>query len=324
MIVRMSMAHVQVGRRAKASSASIGKGASPLRSGAAPSSASAEHTAFHARPPRGLLMNNLPGVRGSNRREAMARLLAFHQPSEPTVATLDVAHPDGRPYPWLSCSASVSSAAAAGERYLVYQPFAGMCNQFSCLECAVALARVTGRTLVLPRWRPQYGWPWLGETPEYFDTAPLSKLVRCITLDELAKVRENCRTGEGVALLRLFLEYNPTWSDRGFELYPALRSLLEGLEYFAEIDADGQRLHLGCGGGDTEAGVPVVSAEVDRRISLGRPLRGEREVASYFADVPQPVLALDHAFNILVCRTNERGDSHAINSLLCHASPLPP
>ena len=50
----------------------------------------------------------------------------------------------------------------------------GMCNQFSCLECAVALARLTGRTLVLPRWRPQYGFAWMGDTSEYFDVEALA------------------------------------------------------------------------------------------------------------------------------------------------------
>ena len=221
------------------------------------------------------------------------------------AAELLAPHPDGRPYPWLSRAASAppSAVAVANERYLIYQPFAGMCNQFSCLECAVALARTTGRTLVLPRWRPQYGWPWLGETAEYFDTAPLSKLVKCFTLNDFAMARQGCQPGEGVALFHLSLEYNPTWSGRGFELYPALKSLLEGLEYFCEVDSGG-KLQLGCGeGGSVEGAVGTVGTvtrpEVQRRISLGRPLRGEREVAAHFADVSQPVLALDHAFNIL-------------------------
>lgn len=211
-------------------------------------------------------------------------------------------HPDGRPYPWLSGDAPSS---ADDERYLIYQPFAGMCNQFSCLECAVALARVTGRTLVLPRWRPQYGWQWLGETADYFDCGALASLVRCITLDEFEAARtcQGTDDGAGVALFRLALEYNPTWSDRGFELYPALRSLLEGLEYFCEVNA-GRRLRLGCEAAsvaaDAAAGAAVVCAEVvQHRISLSRPLRGEREVAAHFAGVTQPVLALDHAFNIL-------------------------
>ena len=42
-----------------------------------------------------------------------------------------VPHPDQRPYPWLARQDDGPSAVA--ERYLIYQPFAGMCNQFSCL-----------------------------------------------------------------------------------------------------------------------------------------------------------------------------------------------
>ena len=51
---------------------------------------------------------------------------------------------DGRPYPWLSQQQEGSWTEA---RYLIYQPFGGLCNQLACLECAVALARATGRTL---------------------------------------------------------------------------------------------------------------------------------------------------------------------------------
>jgi hypothetical protein len=148
----------------------------------------------------------------------------------PRPNTVD--HPDGRPYPWLSGTAA---RPAGGPRYLLYQPFAGMCNQFSCLECAAAIARITGRTLVLPRWRPQYGWPWLGDTSEYFDPTPLRRLVPYVTLDELEAARRaegEVGEGAGVALLRITLAYNPTWSEQGFGLYPKLRELLLGLEYF--------------------------------------------------------------------------------------------
>ena len=208
---------------------------------------------------------------------------------------MSVSHPDGRPYPWLNSTTAANIGgdnAAPLKRYLIYQPFAGMCNQFSCLESAVAIARATGRTLVLPRWRPQYGWPWLGEMSEYFDTAPLSQLVRCVTLDEFAAERVGASPGEGVTLLRLALAYNPTWSDRGFELYPDLRSLLVELEYFREVDQAGQ-LALGCGGGSGGS----VCAEAQCSVTLERALRGEREIAALFADFTQPVLALDHAFN---------------------------
>ena len=41
-----------------------------------------------------------------------------------------VAHPDGRPYPWLSSIAPEDASPTADEeRYLIYQPFAGMCNR---------------------------------------------------------------------------------------------------------------------------------------------------------------------------------------------------
>ena len=220
-----------------------------------------------------------------------------------------IAHPDGRPYPWLTSSArSVNDPAAAAadalrERFLIYQPFAGMCNQFSCLESATAIARTTGRTLVLPRWRPQYGWPWLGATADYFDVAPLSQLVRCITLEEFAAARTGAAPGEGVALFRLALAYNPTWSDKGFGLYPDLRSLLVELEYFREVDGAGV-LKLGCGGGcggggggGGDYGGGAMGAELQRSLTLDRPLRGEREISALFGDVRQPVLALDHTFN---------------------------
>ena len=206
-------------------------------------------------------------------------------------------HPDGRAYPWLSSSTRaqrvlVDGEAVEDERFLIYQPFAGMCNQFSSLECAVTLARLTGRTLVLPRWRPQYGWPWLGETHEYFDASSLSQLTKCVTLDEFAQTRRHVSPGEGVALFRLELAYNPTWSAKGFELYPALRSLLEELEYFNEIDKGGA-LRLGC-----SHGTPCEHVR-DERLTLARPMRGVREVAATFGGVAQKVLALDHTFNII-------------------------
>eukprot|EP00966_Prymnesium_polylepis_P083008 1922828-Prymnesium_polylepis.1 len=159
---------------------------------------------------------------------------------------MKIPHPDDRPYPWLAI-ADLEEHAADSERYLIYQPFAGMCNQFSCLECAVGIARILGRTLVLPRWRPQYGWEWVGSSTDYFDVAELSKLVRCISLEQFVAdfVRGGSgmaapprRAGEGVALCRLALDYNETWSNpRGFELYPALKSLLDDLEYFATLEA---------------------------------------------------------------------------------------
>ncbi len=242
------------------------------------------------------------------------------------MAAVSVAHPDGRPYPWLSAAGPTEGASSEGgenERFLLYQPFAGMCNQFSCLECAVALARALGRTLVLPRWRPQYGCAWAGGTEEYFDPAALSRLVRCVTLDEFAARRRarrggggegggtaggEERGGDGVALFRLSLAYNPTWSDRGFALYPLLRTLLEQLDYFREMDANGE-LRLGCGrprdgaaggaaGDEHDVGADV-SVEHEERHTLVRPLRGVRELSALFGDVSQPVLALDHAFNIL-------------------------
>ena len=69
-----------------------------------------------------------------------------------------------------------------------------------------------------------------------FDVEPLRKLVKTVTLEEFAQARAGSEPGAGVALYRVHLEYNPTWSDpRGFELYPALKSLLVDLEYFALI-----------------------------------------------------------------------------------------
>ena len=198
---------------------------------------------------------------------------------EPTTS-----HPDGRPYPWLS-TALAPAEASDSESFLVYQPFAGMCNQFSCLECAVAIARATGRTLVLPRWRPQYGWPWLGETADYFEASQINTLVRTISIDEFAARRGAAAAGSDVCLVHLSLEYNPTWSDRGFELYPALRSLLHELEYFALLD-DEHCARLGC-----------ASPEARLRLSLPSPLRGGRAVAGAFGSVSQRVLALDHCFN---------------------------
>ena len=128
---------------------------------------------------------------------------------------------------------------------------------------------------MLPRWRPQYGWPWLGSSADYFSVEKLHELCQAITIDEF----EARRPTAGVHLCRIFLEYNPTWSDpQGFELYPALKSLLVDLEYFAEI------------------GLEHAS---DERISLARPLRGSREVAAQFARIDAPVLALDHAFNVV-------------------------
>lgn len=205
-------------------------------------------------------------------------------------------HPDGRLYPWLACAdegAAVPSTAPG--RYLIYQPFAGMCNQFSCLECAVALARLLGRTLVLPRWRPQYGFPWMGSSADYFDTERLSQLVRCITLEQF---KDECSAsgapGAGVAFCRVALEYNATWSDpRGFELYPALRALLRDLEYFAHVEGT-LGVALGLGGG-----VEGVQAEAQLALSLPRPLRGAREVSLRLGSIAQPVLALDHAFNVV-------------------------
>ena len=126
-----------------------------------------------------------------------------------------------------------------------------------------------------PRWRPQYGWPWLGSSADYFSVEKLHELCQAITIEEF----EARRPTAGVHLCRVFLEYNPTWSDpQGFELYPALKSLLVDLEYFTEI------------------GLEHAS---DERISLARPLRGSREVAAQFAQIDAPVLALDHAFNVV-------------------------
>jgi hypothetical protein len=154
--------------------------------------------------------------------------------------SIAVPHPDKRPYPWLATGRREATAYQSS-RFLIYQPFAGMCNQFSSLECAVALARTLGRTLVLPRWRPQYGCPWMGSSADYFNIDVLSELVRCITVEqfisELHSVGGCHNGGEGVALCRIHLEYNPTWSSpRGFELYPDLRSLLHELEYFALLE----------------------------------------------------------------------------------------
>ena len=220
---------------------------------------------------------------GSIRRRALASAMA--------------PRPDGRPYPWLSCPSAPSSATE--ETYLVYQPFAGMCNQFSCLECAVALARITGRTLVLPRWRPQYGYSWCGETADYFEPSALDPLVKCITLDEFAERRASSADGEGIALYRLVLEYNPTWSEKGFELYPLLKTLLDDLEYFREVDKEG-KLRLGCGCGPVDAGGDGIATVVkETRLTLTSPLRGIREVSSIFGPISSPVLLLDHAFNIL-------------------------
>ena len=208
-----------------------------------------------------------------------------------------VPHPDNRPYPWLARQDDGPSVVA-GERYLIYQPFAGMCNQFSCLECAVALARTLGRTLVLPRWRPQYGHPWLCNSDAYFDVGALAELVSCIDLEEFAK-RRSGKPGAGVVLCRTHLEYNPTWSDpKGFELYPALQSLLQDLEYFHLVD-DEAALRLGFAAApspSTDAGGEAAS---ELRISLNRPLRGEREVRATWGAVGAEVLALDHAFNVV-------------------------
>jgi len=226
-------------------------------------------------------------------------------------APLSVPHPDNRPYPWLVRQDDGLSAVAAGqERYLIYQPFAGMCNQFSCLECAVALARILGRTLVLPRWRPQYGYPWLGNSDAYFDVGALHELVSCIDLEEFAK-RRSGKSSAGVVLCRTHLEYNPTWSDpKGFELYPALQSLLQGLEYFQLVD-DEAALHLGfaaapapssaAAAASSAAGGEAAGGEAagELRIALGRPLRGEREVRAMWGGVGAEVLALDHAFNVV-------------------------
>ena len=210
---------------------------------------------------------------------------------------VSIPHPDGRPYPWLSAAAMTTEPPSAGERYLIYQPFAGMCNQFSCIECAVAVARATGRTLVLPRWRPQYGWPWLGATADYFNVSALLDVVPCITLEAFAARRVAAKPGEGVALIRLALEYNPTWSVRGFDLYPALGTLLDNLEYFREIDAD-DALSLGCSSrGEGTCG--SICVEVEQSVRLARPLRGQRELSAQFGGVSQVVLALDHAFNIV-------------------------
>ena len=212
-----------------------------------------------------------------------------------------VPHPDQRPYPWLARQDDGPSAVA-GERYLIYQPFAGMCNQFSCLECAVALARTLGRTLVLPRWRPQYGHPWLCNSDAYFDVGALAELVSCIDLEEFAKRRlehHARKPGAGVVLCRTHLEYNPTWSDpKGFELYPALQSLLQDLEYFHLVD-DEAALRLGFAAApspSTDAGGEAAS---ELRVSLNRPLRGEREVRATWGAVGAEVLALDHAFNVV-------------------------
>ena len=216
-------------------------------------------------------------------------------------------HPDGRAYPWLSTttnqaiSSGVSGQEALQERFLIYQPFAGMCNQYASLESAVCVARVTGRILVLPRWRPQYGWPWLGSTSDYFDTMPLSKLVRFITLEDFASIRQGLKHGEGVALYRIKLAHNPTWTERGFDLYPALKSLLVDLEYFCEIDsamnAQDSALNLGCG----NKGVPnsSISPALEASITLEQPLRGVREIAAHFGDISHSVLALDHAFQVV-------------------------
>jgi len=149
---------------------------------------------------------------------------------------------------------------------------------------------------VLPRWRPQYGWSWCGSTADYFDCAALSQLVKCVTLDEFAAKRAGAADGSGVALYRLVLEYNPTWSDKGFSLYPKLRTLLDDLEYFGQVDAAG-KLGLGCGrapnaGASNEGAAnegasgagegapppPPLAVELQETLNLTRPLRGEREV----------------------------------------------
>jgi hypothetical protein len=205
---------------------------------------------------------------------------------------MSVPHPDARPYPWLSSGSEPTNDGT--ERYLIWQPFAGMCNQFSCLECAVAVARLTGRTLVLPRWRPQYGWDWCGATGDYFDVAPLTQLCKCITLEHFAEVRAVAADGEGVALFRLELASNPTWSEQGFELYPKLRSLLDELEYFRLVDAE-SALRLGVAACQPDAPLAVAH---EARHRLAKPLRGAREVSAFFAQ-PHAVLALDHAFNIV-------------------------
>ena len=96
----------------------------------------------------------------------------------------------------------------------------------------------------------------MGETGEYFDVSQLSQLVQVASLEEFAAVRQQVTAvrrgqplpshcgialstlarprfavaqggsgscGDGVALCRIKLQYNPTWSDRGFELYPKVK-----------------------------------------------------------------------------------------------------
>ena len=185
---------------------------------------------------------------------------------------------DGRPYPWLSQQQEGSWTEA---RYLIYQPFGGLCNQLACLECAVALARATGRTLVLPRWRAQYGQPWLSEGSDYFDLSPLSRIVRCATLDQFAAARAGSGDGEGVALVRLHLCFNPAWADaRGWELFPELRSLLANLEYLREVDAAaGLRLGIAAGSAAERRRCRSRVAEGGReRFSESRQRRREEEM----------------------------------------------
>jgi len=218
-------------------------------------------------------------------------------------SAIHVPHPDNRPYPWLATRRDEDGdqPAAGNERFLIYQPFAGMCNQFSCLECCVAIARILGRTLVLPRWRPQYGYPWLKNSDAYFEVGGLASLVNCIDLEEFARRRAGKPAGEGVVLCRTHLEYNATWSDpKGFELYPALKSLLHDLEYMHLVDAESQ-LRLGFSPSSREGGAAAAAAAAgeELRVSLARPLRGEREVRATWGDVGAEVLALDHAFNVV-------------------------
>ena len=192
-------------------------------------------------------------------------------------------HPDGRPYPWLSCPSAPSSATE--ETYLVYQPFAGMCNQFSCLECAVALARITGRTPCCRAGGRNMVIRGAARRPITLSRRPRSA-VKCITLDEFAE-RRRCRHGEGIALYRLVLEYNPTWSEKGFELYPLLKTLLDDLEHFREVDKDG--LRLGCGRGPVDAGGDGIATAVkETRLTLTSPPAASVRSPPSLAPSPRP------------------------------------
>ena len=157
----------------------------------------------------------------------------------------------------------------------------------------------------------------MGASSDYFNVEALSKLVRCVTIEKFVADYCSSRAGTGVALCRVALEYNETWSNpRGFELYPDLKSLLHDLEYFALVEAE-QGAALGLSPTGASSSPAPLAAELELQMSLARPLRGEREVASQFGSISQPVLALDHAFNMVALPSVfDAGEREALLSAL--------